>query len=177
MCCQVSHGFNATDTDIYAYDLIVRFMAVSKGCSNTREDFILLRCHECALIYSFVWTCSPVCSSLFNVIGHTNWSGLDGFTYHTQFRASISYPYASIDIRNATGIISSSISVTSSPFSTLPSSGFSLQARLYLLLATAFPMDLWLVQSSLGETVSSSMTRIKSRLYLSISMPHFRLRW
>jgi hypothetical protein len=177
MRCQVSHGFNATDTDIYAYDLIVRFLAVRQGYPYAREDFIFLRRHECAPFYSLVRTCSPVRSSLFDVIGHTNRSGLlGGFMFHTRFRVSIFYLCAAIDIRNATGIISSSISVTSSQFSTLPSSGFSLQARRYLLLATAFRMDLWLVQSSLGETVSFSMTRIKSRLYLSISTPHFRLR-
>ena len=72
MCCQVVNAFNATDTDIYAYDLIVRFLAVSQGCSDTREDFIFFWCHECAPFYSLVWTCSPVRSSLFNVIGHTN---------------------------------------------------------------------------------------------------------
>ena len=63
---------NATDTDIYAYDLIVRFLAVSQGCSYTREDFIFLRRHECAPFNSPVWTCSPVRSSLFNAIVHTN---------------------------------------------------------------------------------------------------------
>ena len=60
MCCQASHGFNATDTDIYAYDLIVRFLAVSQGCSYTREDFIFLRRHERAPFNSLVWTGSPV---------------------------------------------------------------------------------------------------------------------
>jgi hypothetical protein len=144
---------------------------------RTREKILFFFGVMNVLLSTLLFGLAPQYEALyFNVIGHTNRSGLDGFMFHTQFRASISYPCVSIVIRNATGIISSSIYVTSSQFSTLPFSGFSLQARRYLLLATSSRMDLWLVQSSLGETVSSSMTRTKSRLYLSISTPRFRLR-
>ena len=143
---------------------------------RTREKILFFFGVMNVLLSTLLFGLAPQYEVLY-LIGHTYRSGLlGGFTFHTRFRVSIFYLCAAIDIRNVTGIISSSISATSSQFSTLPSSGFSLQARRYLLLATAFPMDLWLVQSSLGETVSFSMTRIKSRLYLSISTPHFRLR-
>ena len=56
----VTHAFNATDTDIHAYDLIVRFLAVGQGCSYTREDLIFLWRHECAPLHSSVWNCTPV---------------------------------------------------------------------------------------------------------------------
>ena len=71
---QVSHGFNATDTDIYAYDLIVRFLAVRQSYPYAREDFIFLRRHECPPFYSLVRTCSPVRSSLFNWTYLPKWS-------------------------------------------------------------------------------------------------------
>ena len=161
---------------IHAHDFVGRLLAISQGCSYTRENLLFLRRHECTPIYSHVWNCTPVRVSSSNVIENIKRSRLDGFIFHTQFRASISCLCVSINIRNATGIISSLICVTLSQSSTLSFSGFFLQARRYSLLAIAFHTDLWLVRLSLGVIVLSSMTKIKSRLFSSTSMHHFHLR-
>ena len=135
------------------------FLAICQGCPDARESLLFLWRHVRPDIRPFVWHGSTVrCSLLSNAMLTMD---ADMYTSPTRSKAPIYSLFGFTAIRNVHGIISCSIYVILSTYSTSSSSGFCRPTLLCLLHVIVYPMGPSQAPSSHGATVSSFTIRRK----------------